>query len=192
MKESAPQDQADSARLALAQALLRVGRQDRAALRQVYALTSAKLFGICLRICEDRESAEDILQDVYVKIWRRAGQYDADRASPITWLATIARNSAIDWRRANGRMTALPEEAAAGIADDRPRADQAMMADQDRARIFDCLGQLDPRSGGAIRAAFFDGLTYADLAERAAVPLGTMKSWVRRGLLRLKDCIGDG
>ncbi|MET0371670.1 MAG: sigma factor-like helix-turn-helix DNA-binding protein, partial [Sphingobium sp.] len=86
----------------------------------------------------------------------------------------------------------LPQEAADHVADDGLRADEAMIADQDRARIFDCLQQLDPRTAGSIRAAFFDGLTYADLAEKAAVPLGTMKTWVRRGLLRLKDCIGDG
>ncbi|MBH1999028.1 MAG: sigma-70 family RNA polymerase sigma factor [Sphingomonadaceae bacterium] len=185
-------DEDDGARARLAIALSRVAQQDRAALRQVYEMTSAKLFGICLRISGDREGAEDILQDVYIKVWRRAGQYDALRASPITWLATIARNSAIDWRRANGKMLTLPEEAAVDIADEAPRADDALVAREGRARIFECLDQLDDRTAQAIRAAFFGGLTYADISDRAKVPLGTMKSWIRRGLLRLKDCIGDG
>ncbi|MFZ2997085.1 sigma-70 family RNA polymerase sigma factor [Sphingobium sp.] len=185
-------DQADDARARLTQAMQGVARQDRSALSDVYAMTSAKLFGICLRICGDRQSAEDILQDVYVKVWRRAGQFDATRASPITWLATIARNSAIDWRRANGRMDMLPESAAADVADEAIAADDRIVGEQERGRIFECLKTLDVRTGAAIRAAFYDGLSYSELATRARVPLGTMKSWVRRGLLRLKDCIGDG
>ncbi|KAB2858515.1 MAG: RNA polymerase subunit sigma, partial [Sphingopyxis terrae] len=87
-----PPSRTGEAREALVAALAAVARQDRAALRQVYDLTSAKLFGICLRICGDRGSAEDVLQAVYLKIWDRAGQFDAARASPITWLAAIARN----------------------------------------------------------------------------------------------------
>ena len=181
----------DRARERLVAALSGVARQDRSALRHVYDMTAAKLFGICLRISGDRESAEDILQDVYIKVWNRAGRFDAGRASPITWLCAIARNSAIDWRRSTGRVAMLPEEAAANVSDASLRADQMIEAGQDRARIFDCLDQLDDRTNWSIRAAFFDGLTYAELAERAKVPLGTMKSWVRRGMLRLKDCIGD-
>lgn len=185
-------DKADKDRERLCAALSDVAKRNRLALRLVYDLTSAKLFGICLRICRDRENAEDILQDVYIKVWNRADRFDAGRASPITWLCAIARNSAIDWQRAAGRTTMLPEAAAAGIADSRPRADEMLMAGQDCARIFDCLEELDARTGAAIRSAFFDGQTYAELAERGAMPLGTMKSLIRRGLLRLKGCIGDG
>ncbi len=192
MREKPVIGDADRARDHLVAALGDVARGDREALRRVYDLTAAKLFGICLRISGDRESAEDILQDVYIKVWNRAGRFDAGRASPITWLCAIARNSAIDWRRSAGRAVMLPEEAAADIADTGLRADQMIEEGQDRARIFDCLGQLDPNTGGSIRAAFFDGLTYVELAERASVPIGTMKSWIRRGLLRLKGCIGDG
>lgn len=172
-----------------------VARRDRAALRQVYDLTSAKLFGICLRICGDRGSAEDVLQGVYLKIWDRAGQYDAARASPITWLATIARNSAIDWRRsaaARGLAVTRGDDAALAVADEAPLADQKMLADEADVRLHRCLGELDARAQGCIRSAFFDGLTYAELASRENVPLGTMKSWIRRALMRLKDCLGDG
>ena len=109
----------------LAAALTAVGRGDRAALREVYDMTAAKLFGICLRICGERASAEDVLQTVYIKVWERAGQFDAARASPITWLATIARNGAIDWRRSVAGRAArdnLPEQAAFAVADEAPRA----------------------------------------------------------------------
>ncbi|RYY29466.1 MAG: sigma-70 family RNA polymerase sigma factor [Sphingomonadales bacterium] len=180
----------DPARARLSDALARVGGGDRDALREVYALTSAKLFGVCLRISQDREAAEDILQDVYLKVWNRAGRFDAERASPITWLCIIARNTAIDWRRTTGPAM-LPEAAAFDIADDRASATDLIEADQDRARIFDCLDALEERQSNAIRAAFYEGRTYLQLAEIMKVPLGTMKSWVRRGLMQLKGCL-DG
>ena len=186
---------ADEARARLTAALTAVGRGDRAAMRQVYDMTAAKLFGICLRICGERASAEDVLQTVYIKVWERAGQFDAARASPITWLATIARNGAIDWRRSvAGRAVrdTLPEQASFAVADDSPFADQSLVTAEDGARLHHCLDELEERSRTSIRSAFFDGSTYAELAERENVPLGTMKSWIRRGLLRLKDCLGDG
>ncbi|WP_448662775.1 sigma-70 family RNA polymerase sigma factor [Sphingomonas sp. CJ20] len=193
MPASAPSPAtADAARLRLVQALQRVARGDRAGLRQVYDMTSAKLMGVCLRICQDRDVAEDIMQDVYLKIWSRAGRFDANRASPITWLCTIARNTAIDWRRAHALPPALGIEAADGIADARPMVDRLIEDGQQQARIFDCLDALEGQQRTAIRSAFFDGFSYPELAERAAVPLGTMKSWIRRGLIQLKGCLGDG
>ncbi|WP_232495218.1 sigma-70 family RNA polymerase sigma factor [Novosphingobium kaempferiae] len=165
---------------------------DAAGLRRVYDLTSAKLFGICLRICADREAAEDVLQDVYVKVWRRAASFDDTRASPISWLAMIARNAAVDWRRAEHRYDAIPDEAMAGIADDAPLADALMEGDQERRRLLVCLEDLPSEQSGAIRSAFLQGLTYQQLAERSDTPLGTVKSWIRRGMLRLKDCLGHG
>lgn len=183
---------ADAARQRLIEALQRVARGDRAGLREVYALTSAKLMGVCLRICQDRDVAEDIMQDVYWKIWNRAGRYDPARASPITWLCTIARNTAIDWRRAHPPLATVGVEAALGVGDDRPPADQGIEADQRSARIVECLDALEDRQQAAIRSAFFEGMSYPELAARAAVPLGTMKSWVRRGLLQLRGCLGDG
>ena len=186
---------ADEARAQLTAALTAVGRGDRAALRDVYDMTAAKLFGICLRICGERASAEDVLQTVYIKVWERAGQFDAARASPITWLASIARNGAIDWRRSvAGRAVrdTLPEQAAFAVADNSLLADESLVAAEEGEQLHRCLDELDERSRASIRAAFFDGSTYAELAERENVPLGTMKSWIRRGLLRLKDCLGDG
>ena len=180
-----------AARAELVEALIATGREDRAAFRTLYRLTSAKLFGICLRICQERSAAEDVLSDVYLLIWRRAGAYEPGRASPITWLATIARNRAIDWRRAAGSRPSVPLDEAAEIADGAPSAVDTMLGAEQAGRLHHCLDALDERQQGAIRTAFFEGLTYAELAERQAVPLGTLKSWVRRGLLRLRDCL-DG
>lgn len=178
-----------AARAILVEALVRTGEEDRDAFRTVYRLTSAKLFGICLRICEDRQGAEDVLHDVYLTIWHRAGAYQPGRASPISWLATIARNRAIDWRRAQGTRRAVGLDEAPDIADSTPDALATMESGQDADRLHACLARLEERQKTSIRTAFFDGVTYAELAERAGVPLGTMKSWVRRGLARLKDCL---
>ena len=182
---------ADGARQRLVEALVATGGEDRSAFRTLYRLTSAKLFGVCLRICGDRQAAEDVLSEVYLTIWKRAGAFEPGRASPISWLATIARNRAIDWRRSSGRTPPARVEEIADLADDRISAEDSMLAEERASRLHLCLDQLEQRQRDAIRTAFFDGLTYADLATRDAVPLGTMKSWVRRGLLRLKDCLGD-
>jgi RNA polymerase sigma-70 factor (ECF subfamily) len=184
------QDIAVAQRDRLTATMARVATRDPRALRDLYLATSAKLFGVCLRICQDREAAEDVLQQVYVKIWDRAGRFDAQRSSPITWLCAIARNTAIDWLRANRPHHHLPETAAAALADDSPLAWEAMASDQESARIIDCLNALDDRPRRAIHAAFYDGLTYLQLSHSMAVPLGTLKSWVRRGLIQLKGCLG--
>ncbi|GAA0658273.1 RNA polymerase sigma-70 factor (ECF subfamily) [Sphingomonas insulae] len=182
----------NSARAALVEALIRTGQDDRDAFRTVYTMTSAKLFGICLRICVDRQGAEDVLHDVYITIWNRAGAYQPGRASPISWLATIARNRAIDWRRRQGRNRAAPVDEADSVPDGTLRQDDALLAAEASARLHQCLEAIEQRQRGAIRSAFFGGLTYAELAERQAVPLGTMKSWVRRGLLALRGCLDAG
>lgn len=180
---------ASRARARLADVLIRTGADDRGAFRELYTLTSAKLFGVCLRICGDRQAAEDVLHDVYLTIWKRAGAYEPGRASPITWLATIARNRSIDWRRAQTVRQSVPIENAPPIADSAPLAIDLMVTAQSAQLLHYCLDELEQPQREAIRTAFFEGVTYADLAERAEVPLGTMKSWVRRGLAKLKQCL---
>lgn len=182
----------DEQRAALIAALRRAADGDRAALADVYAMTSAKLFGICFRILGDSQEAEDALQDVYVSLWRRAGTFDPSRASPISWLATFARNRAIDRLRSSRRIRdAAPIDAVPEIADGRPSAFAVITAKEEERRLHHCLDRLEERTCGVIRTAFFDGATYAQLAERAGVPLGTMKSWIRRGLQQLKACLGE-
>ncbi len=174
----------------LTEALQQVAAGDKAALRRVYDQTSAKLFGICLRILADRSEAEDVLQDVYVTIWRRAGSFDPGRGvSPITWLAALTRNRAIDRLRYSKGHLHRPLDLAAEAADPSPLASEALEHDQAHHQLSACLGELEPEHAGYIRAAFFDGHTYASLAEAAGAPLGTMKSWVRRALLRLRTCL---
>lgn len=174
----------------LAAALARVAGGDRDALRIVYQDTSAKLFGVCLRILNDRGEAEDVLQDVYLTLWRKASSFDPARASPITWLVAIARNRCIDRLRAAApRRRVEPIEAAEEVRDPAPAASDLLEASQQSGRLRMCLEQLESRQSTAIRAAFLDGHTYEELAERMNVPLGTMKSWIRRGLLKLRDCL---
>ncbi|MFN6934478.1 MAG: sigma-70 family RNA polymerase sigma factor [Tsuneonella sp.] len=181
---------ADDARARLASAIVRLGAGDKTALDYVYRATSAKLFGICLRILGDRKEAEDTLQDVYLTLWRRADRFDPARASPITWVAVLARNRAIDrLRRIRTRGTAEPVDAAGEVADSAPLAEQRMIEIEGDARIHHCLDALDDSQRTSIREAFFGGFTYADLADRLGVPLGTMKSRIRRGLAQLKICL---
>ena len=174
----------------LAQALGRTGDGDRAAFRAVYDATSAKLLGVCLRILGDRQLAEDVLQDTYVTVWRKAASFDADRASPITWLVTIARNRSID-RLRSGAVTrrTTPIDEAHDLADEAPLASATLEAKEDAGRLNLCLDELEEKVRRSIRTAFFEGVTYEVLAEREGTPLGTMKSWIRRGLLRLRACL---
>ncbi|MGB3469975.1 MAG: sigma-70 family RNA polymerase sigma factor [Erythrobacter sp.] len=180
----------DEAREELRAAMVRLADGDSAALEQIYSATRVKLFGICLRILGDRKEAEDALQDVYINLWQRADRYDPQRASPISWLATFARNRAIDrLRTGKVRSGAVPVEEAAPLPDETPLADMLMVDAERDAQIHTCLGTLDEKAQTYIRAAFFEGRTYAQLAETADVPLGTMKSWIRRGLMRLRACL---
>src|SRR5215510_11746060 len=164
----------DSNRSLIAAALGRIPAGDRTALQTVYRLTAAKLFGVCLRILGERSEAEDVLQEVYVTVWRKAAEFDASRASPMTWLIALARNRSIDRLRASRRSRNMdPIEAAAEVADAATGADRNIESAQDYARLHGCL----------------DGLTYEDLASRMKVPLGTMKSWIRRAMIKLKACL---
>ena len=178
-----------AARSQLCELLLACAAEDRAAFSELYRLTCAKLFGICLRICTNRELAEDVMVDVYHTIWLRAGAFEPGRASPITWMATIARNRAIDAVRRLGSSRETALENAPDLADTAPLADATLLSEEGDRRLHLCLDGLEDRQAQSIKAAFFDGLTYAELAARMAVPLGTMKSWVRRGLLRLRECL---
>ena len=186
-------DSSSEAREALKAAMVRLANGDRSALEEIYRATQVKLFGICYRILGDRKEAEDALQDVYVNLWQRADRYDPDRASPISWLATFARNRAVDrLRTGKVRAGAVEIDEAAPIADAAPLADSLMIDAERSARVHTCLETLDPKQRENIREAFFGGKTYVELAETQGVPLGTMKSWIRRGLAKLKTCLEAG
>lgn len=166
----------------------RVALRDRAAFNALYERTSAKLFGTVLRILKDRAEAEEALQDVYIKIWQRADRYQAGVASPISWLAAIARNHALDVIRAR-RPVSDDLDVAADLADSAPDPEQAAIRGGERGRIDTCLGQLQPDRAEAVRGAYLDGYSYEELADRYSVPLNTMRTWLRRSLMRLKECL---
>jgi RNA polymerase sigma-70 factor, ECF subfamily len=170
--------------------LLRVADGDRTAFEQLYHATSARLLGICLRVLPDRAEAEDVLQDVYVAIWRKAPQFSPERSSAMTWLAAIARHRAIDRLRATPALASRQPIELMELGTDPDAAPSARVeADSERSQLDRCLGQLDARGRTLIRTAFFDGATYEDLARRTGSPLGSIKSWIRRGLLQLRACL---
>jgi RNA polymerase sigma factor (sigma-70 family) len=180
----------DANRSLIVAALARIPSGDRAALQTVYRLTSAKLFGACLRILGERSEAEDVLQEVYVTVWHKAVDFDASRASPMSWLIAITRNRAIDRLRSTRQSRRMdPIDAAADVADTAPSADSTMESSQTNARLHGCLDGLASHERAALRGAYFDGNTYEDLAARMNVPLGTMKSWIRRAMIKLKSCL---
>jgi RNA polymerase sigma-70 factor, ECF subfamily len=180
----------DTARRArLTDALVRTGNGDRAAFEQVYKATSSKLFGVCLRIFPDRTEAEEALQDAYLTIWNRAASFEAGRASPISWLVTVTRNRAIDRLRARGKAGFTSIDDAAEIADPAPLADAQMLAAGEDQVLNGCIDGLDTRDAHFIRSAFIGGATYADLATREGEPLGTVKSRIRRALIKLRTCM---
>lgn len=180
----------DAARRAsLTDALLRCGKGDRSAFESVYKATSAKLFGVCLRIFSDRNEAEEALQDAYITIWNRAASFEAGRASPISWLVTVTRNRAIDRLRSKGKAGLAPLDEAAEIADQSPLADAQLLAQGEDDLLYGCIDGLDPRDAHFIRSAFIGGATYADLAAHEGEPLGTIKSRIRRALMKLRTCM---
>ena len=180
----------DANRDLIVAALARVPHGDRVALQTIYRLTSAKLFGVALRILGERSEAEDVLQEVFVTVWRKAGDFDASRASPVTWLVAITRNRAIDRLRATrSSRNTDPIDEAGEIADSAPIADSALESSQDNARLHGCLDALVADERAALRGAFFDGNTYEDLAQRVGVPLPTMKSRIRRAMIKIKSCL---
>ncbi|MBA2467741.1 MAG: sigma-70 family RNA polymerase sigma factor [Sphingomonas sp.] len=165
-----------------------VASGNRGALAELYKRTSAKLFGICIRLLGSEAEAEDVLQEVYLIVWNKADRFDPRKASPITWLAVLARNKAIDRLRLR-RVPTDPIERADDVGDDAPSALDVLETAQEHRRLASCLDELDEQQRTMIRAAFLDGASYPELAEREGVPLGTMKSWIRRGLLRLRGCL---
>lgn len=172
----------------LAELMRASARGDQAAFAVLYHRTSSKLFGICLHMLRERGDAEDALQNVYTNVWRRAGSFDSTRAAAMTWLITLARNQCID-RLRKRREVPLEDAVAENLTDPDPDPPAHTEASEQRRRLERCLDGLGAQQKTAVRAAFFAGLTYNELATRENVPLATMKSWIRRSLIRLKTCL---
>ena len=167
-----------------------IAAQDRAAFRELYSASSAKLMGVLLRILGQRAEAEDALQEVYTRVWLKAGRFDATKGRGMTWLIALSRNLAIDRLRQRPNHVS-DDDAMATHPDPTPRAETRLIAAGEARRINDCFATLEPDRAAALRGAYLTGLSYDDLARKFDVPLNTMRTWLRRSLLRLKDCMGS-
>ncbi len=170
------------------QMILQVGLGDRVAFRSLYQATSPKLFGICIRILKDRSEAEDALQEVYIKVWRAASKFASLDSSPISWLAAIARNHAIDIVRAR-RPDVVDIDATEELTDDDLDPEQRAIGMSEGRRIERCLDELEAARADAIRGAYIEGFSYQELSDRYDVPINTMRTWLRRGLAKLRECL---
>ncbi len=175
--------------------LQQVAQQDRAAFAQLYTVAGPKLLAICMRMLSDRTEAEDALQDVMVKVWHNATSFDPDRGNGMSWLCAVTRNHTLDRLRARkpARMAVARDEDGTDpldlIADTRPSAEAQVMARADMGRVIACMGELPPERARMVQGAYLQGLSYQDLADRAEVPLNTMRTWLRRALLSLRECL---
>jgi RNA polymerase sigma-70 factor (ECF subfamily) len=170
--------------------IARVAMGDRDAFRTLYARTSAKLYGVALRVSGEAPLAEEALQDVFVKVWDRAGQYRANGYSPMTWLVTITRNAAIDrLRSARAAGEAAPVSEAELVAD-TGRGPEASAIAGDAARALDlCLRELPPDRAAMVRAAYLHGASYTDIARATETRRNTVRTWLRRSLMQLRECL---
>lgn len=175
----------------LADLLARSALGDRQGFEQLYHATSPQLFGLILRIVKNQDIAAEILQESYIKIWNKAGDFRADVAQPMTWMGTVARNQAIDTlrRSANQPLPGSPVDDLQWLPDDSPGPDELANMQQRSADLQACLKQLDEMQQKALLLAYFRGLTHEELAKKLDRPLGTIKSWLRRGLQSLKQCL---
>ena len=183
----------------LAGLLSRTGLGDRAAFAELYSRTSGHLFAVLLRVQRDRARAEDLLQEVYVSVWRAAGGFDAARSQPLTWLTSVARNRAIDsLRRAQAQPQTVSTtredddeapDAIAATADDAPGPLDLLTQACEARQLTQCMDNLSATQRQSVALAFYDGLSYAEVAEHLHQPLGTVKSWLRRALQSLKLCL---
>jgi RNA polymerase sigma-70 factor, ECF subfamily len=173
----------------LAGLLARVAARDREAFAAVYTATSAKLFGIVVRILPRRDVAEDVLQDVYVKIWQSAGGFDPGRASAITWMATIARNRAIDEVRRRRPVSIEDAPEALEVAHSGPDPLESAQQSEALRRLNACLDGLEPDRRQMVLLAYYTGLSRDELAQRFATPVNTIKTWLHRSLAQLRKCL---
>lgn len=187
----------DAAQNKLLETLLEAcGRKDEEAFARLYRATAPKLFGVAVRILRREDWAEEVIQDCYVSIWNHAANYSAKLSAPMTWMTSIVRNRCLDWlRRPNLEVVLAPigedaDDPLEQVPSDGPGPLDALARSNDAKALAECLRRLDAKQRQAIMLAFFDGLSHSELAGHMRQPLGTVKTWVRRGLERLKGCLG--
>jgi RNA polymerase sigma-70 factor (ECF subfamily) len=162
-----------------------------AAFATLYQLTGAKLFSVALRILRREDWAEEVLQECYVSIWKHCADYQLQLSAPMTWMTSIVRNRCLDLlRRPNLEDPTDDDGAFDAFESTEPGPLSELERNTEAAAIARCMGALEEKQAAAIRMAFFDGLTHVELAEKLQQPLGTVKTWVRRGMMKLKECLG--
>ena len=171
----------------LEQLLARCALGDRAAFQALYDRTAPQIYASLLRLLRRRDAAEDVLQEVFVAVWRRAGDYRADKGRPITWLTSIARYRALDILRRGGRELPMPEDAEP--VDESTDEEPEIVDSRSASRLESCMEKLGQQQRQCVRLAFVDGYTHSDIARTLSTPLGTVKSWLRRSLQSLKQCM---
>ena len=184
----------DALAIRLAELLAQCALRNQRAFALLYELTSAKLFGVALRILRRRDWAEEVLQECYVSVWNHAGDYAIQKSAPLTWMTSIVRNRSLDWLR-RPQQEATGEEydiAVEAWQDDAPGPLERLAASSEAEALERCLQQLDGKQRQSIMLAFFHGLSHSEVAGHMKQPLGTVKTWVRRGLERLKGCLQPG
>lgn len=178
--------------------LQRVAAQDRAAFRDLYSAAAPKLTGVLFRILGNRAEVDDALQDVFIRVWQRAAQFQPDKGRGMSWLIAVSRNHALDRLRRRPEAAGMRRETARDadgqdplerVADGAPGAEQVLVAQGEARRVMDCFETLEADRAAAVRGAYIEGASYLDLAERHGVPVNTMRTWLRRGLMRLKECL---
>jgi RNA polymerase sigma-70 factor, ECF subfamily len=164
-------------------------RGDRTALHSLYRATAPQLFGLALSILRSRELAEDIMQDSFVLVWRHAHSFDPSRGSAMAWLARIVRNRCIDHLRHRAREVPLDHEFIQSRPDPASSPDDLAALSRDAQRLWECLGELEESPRKILLLVYYKGMTYNEVAGCVGAPLGTVKSWVRRSLVRLRGCM---
>jgi RNA polymerase sigma-70 factor, ECF subfamily len=174
----------------LAALLSRTALGDRSAFERLYRLAAPNLYAQLTRMLKRAGWADEVLQEVFVKVWQNAGNYLSERSAPMTWMTSIARNAALDRldRRDSGEVELSGEDAEA-IFDPAPGPLELSVAKADAHRIHHCLGELSPQLRQSISLAFFQGCSHSEVAANLQQPLGTVKTWIRRGLSLLKECV---
>ena len=172
--------------------LAQAGLGNRRAFADLYEATKSKLFAVSLRIVRERHIAEEVLQDSFVNIWNNATKYAVAQSAPMTWMTAIVRNRSLDIvRRPFLEVQDEEDYFASNMEDDRPGPDAQLVARRDQVNIERCMKGLDGEQQQTISLAFFQGLSHAEVASHLGKPLGTVKTHIRRGLLKLKSCLGS-
>ena len=169
-----------------------VAKGDESAFERLYAATRAKLYGVVLRILRRQDIAEEVIQEAYIRIWNNAAQFNPGVASPITWMVSIARNRAIDVVRKRGETSLEEEPAAMEVAADTPDPLARREMTEELKRLLECVGRLEPDRQKLVLLAYYNGWSREQLAEKFGAPVNTVKTWLRRSMLDVRECLGLG